>query len=405
MLDTCRFRSLHQNWSVGALVYRSGLPSGYGSFGSRDVGLVADNETLRHLLCARQGRLPGVAPMRRKAKGNRGVMIDHGPLARLPDGPPLLQVVVDTEEEFDWDRPFDRRNDGVTSVEAQKPAQALYASCRLRPTYVIDYPVARSASAADVLKSFQDSGHCQIGAHLHPWVNPPFDEVVGDYNSYPGNLPATLEAAKLRVLTDAIEAAFGRRPTMYKAGRYGVGPNTAAILGELGYRIDLSVVPHTDFRPQFGPDFRGWPDRPYWIADGMLEIPLSRGFSGLTARFGARLYRLTGQRWGRHLRLGGLLARTGLLERASLTPEGVTFDEIARLVRSMRRRGHRLFTLTYHSPSLAPGHTPYVRTARDVALFLDRIKRVLALFFEELGAQPTTPEEVFAMANRSATGS
>jgi hypothetical protein len=42
-----------------------------------------------------------------------------------------------------------------------------------------------------------------------------------------------------------------------------------------------------------------------------------------------------------------------------------------------------------------------VRTARDVTLFLDRIKRVMALFFEELGARPTTPEEVFAMASRS----
>ncbi len=185
---------------------------------------------------------------------------------------------------------------------------------------------------------------------------------------------------------------------MYKAGRYGVGSNTVAILGQLGYRIDLSVVPHTDFRPQFGPDFRGCPDRPYWFADGMLEIPLSRGFSGLAAGFGARLHGMTERRWGRRLRLGGLLSKSGILERATLTPEGVTFDEIRRLVRSMRRHGHRLFTLSYHSPSLAPGHTPYVRTARDASSFLDTIKQVLALFFEELGARPTTPEEVFAMA-------
>jgi hypothetical protein len=332
------------------------------------------------------------------------VITGGGRLARLPDGAPLLQVIVDTEEEFDWDRPFDRRSVGVTSIDAQNLAQALYAQYALRPTYVVDFPVANSRSAACVLKSFQDTGQCQIGAHLHPWVNPPFDEEVGDFNSYPGNLPATLEAAKLRVLTDTIQAAFGQRPIMYKAGRYGVGGNTATILGQLGYRIDLSVVPHTDFRPQFGPDFRNCPDRPYWFADGMLEIPLSREFSGLAARFGARrLHEMAETHWGRRLHLGGLLSKSGVLERATLTPEGVTFDEIARLVRSMRGRGHRLFTMTYHSPSLAPGHTPYVRTARDVTLFLDRIKRVMALFFEELGARPTTPEEVFALV-RSSTG-
>ena len=332
------------------------------------------------------------------------MITNGGRLALLPHGPPLLQVVVDTEEEFDWERPFDRRNVSVTAIDAQCLAQAIYAPYGLRPTYVLDYPVATSRSAASVLKAFQDAGQCQVGAHLHPWVNPPFDEEIGDFNSYPGNLPATLEVAKLRALTDAIQAAFGRRPTIYKAGRYGVGAHTAAILAELGYRIDLSVVPHTDFRRQFGPDFRGCPDRPYWFAENMLELPLSRGFSGLAARFGAMLHRHTERGWGRRLHLGALLSRASLLERATVTPEGVTFDEIARLVRSMRRQGHRLFTLTYHSPSLAPGHTPYVRTARDVSLFLDRIKRVLALFFEELGAQPTMPEEIFVMLSQPITG-
>jgi hypothetical protein len=64
----------------------------------------------------------------------------------------------------------------------------------------------------------------------------------------------------------------------------------------------------------------------------------------------------------------------------------------------MLRRGHRVFTITYHSPSLVPGHTPYVRSQRDLDLFLDRIKRLLALFFEELGAEPTTPLEVRELA-------
>jgi len=322
-----------------------------------------------------------------------------GPQARLPEGAPLFQVVVDTEEEFDWSRPFDRRSIGVGSIAAQQLAQALFAPYGLRPTYVIDYPVASTPEAAQILRALQDAGQCQIGAHLHPWVNPPFDEVVNDANSYPGNLPRELEAAKLRALTEAIEAAFGQRPTVYKAGRYGIGRNTAAILGELGYRIDLSVVPHTDFRPQHGPDFRASPDRPYWFDDGILEIPLSRGFSGLVANAGKRLHGLTDSVLGRRLHIAGILAKTRLLERATLTPEGVTFEEIRRLVHTMRRQGHRLFTMTYHSPSLAPGHTPYVRSERDRSLFLDRIKRVLGLFFDELAARPTTPIEVLALAS------
>src|SRR3546814_2922527 len=71
--------------------------------------------------------------------------------------------------------------------------------------------------------------------------------VVNATNSYPGNLPPELEHAKLAALTEAIAGAFGARPVVYKAGRYGVGPATAGILEALGYRIDVSVVPFTDF--------------------------------------------------------------------------------------------------------------------------------------------------------------
>ena len=60
-----------------------------------------------------------------------------------------------------------------------------------------------------------------MGAHLHPWVTPPHEEVVCLVNSYPCNLPDDLERRKLRVLSDAIEARLGRRATVYKAGRHG----------------------------------------------------------------------------------------------------------------------------------------------------------------------------------------
>ena len=67
-------------------------------------------------------------------------------------------------------------------------------------------------------------------------MNPPHDEEVITFNSFAGNLPMALERAKINDLTDTIEAAFGRRPVVYRAGRYGVGPNTAELLEEAGYR-------------------------------------------------------------------------------------------------------------------------------------------------------------------------
>ena len=64
----------------------------------------------------------------------------------------------------------------------------------------------------------------------------------------------------------------------------------------------------------------------------------------------------------------------------------------------MLGRGHRVFTMTYHSPSLEVGNTPYVRSERELQVFLDRIKRFMAFFFEEIGGRPTTPLEIRDLA-------
>ena len=130
----------------------------------------------------------------------------------------------------------------------------------------------------------------------------------------------------------------------------------------------------------------------------MFEIPMSRGFSGALARIGPAVFHKVGATAGRRARLPGIFSRLGLLERATLTPEGVDFATQRRLVRAMLAQGHRIFTLTYHSPSLAIGHTPYVRNERQLAGFLDSLKRITALFFDELGAEATTPEAVMALA-------
>lgn len=304
---------------------------------------------------------------------------------------PQLAVVVDTEEEFDWTRPFSRANRSVRSVPAQALAQAIYDPLGIVPTYVVDHPVATDPSASAFLARLRDEGRAEIGAHLHPWVTPPDEEEVTAFNSYHCNLPPALERAKIERLTAAIEAGFGERPRVFKAGRYGFGEQTRRTLVDLGYEVDCSIVPHTSFGADGGPDFRGSPDRPWWLdrSAGLLEVPLTAGFIGRFAGWGPRTARLFDDPLAGRLRVPGLLARLGL-ERSRLSPEGVSADEQCRLIAAMAERGASFFTLAYHSPSLEPGHTPYVRGAADLEAFLDSIRRVLTFFLTELGGEFTT---------------
>src|SRR5690606_17022912 len=138
-------------------------------------------------------------------------------VATLPrEQQPLLLVVIDTEEEFDWHAPHDRNSRSVECIGEQHHAQEIFARHDLVPTYVVDHPVATTPASAEVFCKWAEEGTCIIGAHLHPWVNPPDREEVNARNSYPGNLPMALEREKLAILTEAIAANIGQRPTIYK---------------------------------------------------------------------------------------------------------------------------------------------------------------------------------------------
>ena len=317
-------------------------------------------------------------------------------IAELAFGPgddrPRLLVVVDTEEEFAWDRPFDRASRATVSIPAQDRAHALYDRLGVVPTYVMDHPVATSPAAAAYLRGLVDAGRADFGTHCHPWVTPPHTEVVSGFNSFHGNLPPELEAAKIRASTEAVAQAMGRAPRIFKAGRYGLGPRTFDTLVALGYTLDCSFVPHTDFSSGDGPDFRGTPDRPFFTdaSHRLLEVPLTVGYSGAFDRAGPRWQGPLEAALAQRLRLPGIFSRLGLLERARLSPEGFDAATQCRLLDAMVAQGVRVFTLSYHSPSLAPGHTPYVRSDADLQAFLACIASVLRHFQQALGGVFTT---------------
>jgi hypothetical protein len=309
---------------------------------------------------------------------------------------PRCLVVVDAEEDFDWSKSFSRQNVAVDSMRAIHRVQDLFERVGVTPVYVVDYPIATQADAYRPLQEIHASGRCLIGAHLHPWVNPPFTEVVNRRNSFPGNLPPDLESAKLAVLGHEIGERFGVRPTIYKAGRYGVGPQTADMLEEQGYEVDVSVCPYMDYSAEGGPDFSACGPQPYWFGRQrrLLELPLTVGFAGALRRWGRGLHRMASHPHLTGLHLPGVLARLGLVEKLWLSPEGHDAAEHKRLVRAQARDGLTIFTLAFHSPSVVPGNTPYVRTEADLREFLARCREFFDFFFGDMGGRPTTPDEV-----------
>jgi hypothetical protein len=304
----------------------------------------------------------------------------EGAYVTLPDSfGRRFALFVDTEEDFDWSLPFTRTEHSTRSASAMAVFQRRMSAAGIKPVYVVDYAIASDPAAVELLRGFQDAGTCTIGAHLHPWITPPHDEVLSGPNSFAGNLPPDLEKAKLELLTSKIEDSFGTRPTIFRAGRYGVGARTAQTLVELGYTIDTSIRARFDYSAQKGPDFTRFRPLPYKLMNGaLLEIPLTALFLG-PIKASAPVQRV--------------LSRVGLARRVALTPEGTSLKDAMKAIDVLLDQNHRLFSLSFHSPSLAPGNTPFVCTPGDLDAFYEWWDAILN-HFAKRGVKPTSIEEI-----------
>lgn len=302
-------------------------------------------------------------------------------------------LTVDTEEEFTWGGTFSRDGYGLSHVPEIARFQEFCERLGASPVYLVDWPIVNDPLSVEIIGDAVRRGTAEVGVQLHPWVNPPFDEEVCVRNSFAGNLAPELEAAKFMTLRDRIEAVFGTTPLSYRAGRYGLGPRSTDLLKHAGIKVDTSVRALYDYSAYHGPDYSRHPLIPYW-ADAereVLEVPVTSVYRGALSSAGARLRKME-----RHLPsvLAGF-SRLGLLERIGLTPEGTTVAEGLRGVGKAVDMGLPVLVLSFHSPSLAAGHTPYVETEAEV----EELYRWFAEVYAELGRRGvacTTIAEIIA---------
>lgn len=344
----------------------------------RDVETKSENDVR-----GQEGRLEATRPSPSSRSG-----FDLADLSAL--GGPRFIMTVDTEEEFDWTKPFARDGFGTTHLQAVPKFQALCDEFGIKPCYLVDYPIIDDPVGVEMLGGYANENRAEIGVQLHPWVNPPFAEVLNVRNSYACNLPEAIESAKLTALFEAIRSRTGITPDAYRAGRYGAGRATAQILEKLGISIDTSVRARFDYHHQGGPTFTDHPVKPYWIKRGsLLELPLTTVFSGAMRSAGNLVF---GKWFGSHA-ARSLLARSNMLERIALTPEGIPLDKAIRAIDLALEEQIPILNLSFHSPSLAVGHTPYVRTQAQ----LDELYRWFSGVFvhlQQCGVRPTTMAEV-----------
>jgi peptidoglycan/xylan/chitin deacetylase (PgdA/CDA1 family) len=307
----------------------------------------------------------------------------------------FLAVTVDTEED-EWGG-FALNAFTLKNIQRVPRLQDLFDKYGMLPTYLVTYPVASDEESVKILRKIMEDGRCEIGTHPHPWNTPPAEEERNERNSFMNNLPFDLQFRKIRALHETIRRNFHVTPTSFRSGRWGFSEYVARNLSRLGYKVDSSLIPYTDWSEYKGPDYSSLSAKPRALFPGgtgdapdenlLVEVPPSVGYLQRDQEGCNRVYYRILRSRLKHLSILGLLDRLKLLNRVNLSPEINNGRDMVELASRMMGNGFKVLNLFFHSCSLLENRSSIVRTRADAEAFLRRIEMVLA-FARDRNIQP-----------------
>lgn len=310
-----------------------------------------------------------------------------------------LMITIDTEED-NWG---DYRIEGQSfeNIKRIPYLQEMFEEFGVKPTYLITYPVATDEACISILKKILDDGKCEIGTHCHPWNTWPFEEEKNRENRMLCNLPAELQSKKIETLHKKIVNNFGTTPVSFRAGRWAFNEKTAQAILKLGYKIDSSVTPYTDWLGYYGPDYSDISPNEYRFNaeniilssnnGSLLEVPVTIGFLQHNFKLASRM--LKSIKNYNKFKLIGFLNMVKILNKVWLSPEITDAKKMVKLTKSIIKNGIKILNMTFHSSSLIGGLSPFIKDKEDEEVFFKRIKDFLT-FSKNEGFKPITLKEV-----------
>jgi hypothetical protein len=273
--------------------------------------------------------------------------------------PILFVLSVDTEEQWDWADAFPQENFNVSNVELLPAFQAVCQKHGIRPTYFVDYAVAESDSCAHILNDLCQQDACEIGAHLHPWCNPPYYGDIGEAESHVVNLPISQVEAKLEALVNLLSKRFSHTPKAFRTGRWGINGPVMQLLVKYGFNVDSSVYPY--YQNEYF-SCHGAPEFPYWASTNnplqqgsrkdIFEIPVTAGFNWKNHSLANSAHRTLAHPLVKWSRLVGMAWHTHLLRKSYLSPELTAVEDMLSLCKISAQRNAPLIHMFLHSSSL-----------------------------------------------------
>jgi hypothetical protein len=323
----------------------------------------------------------------------------------------LFILSVDTEEEWDWSGEFPQDHFSVNNLGRIPQFQDFCHAHGIRPTYFVDYAAASSEKYADFLRDTASQGGCELGAHLHPWSNPPYFGYTSEKESHVVNLPIEQVEQKLDELIRLFHEKFAMRPVSFRTGRWGINSDVIELLIRKGFNIDSSMYPF--YRNEFFNCDHVYP-KPFWprlndphqsgIQRDLLEIPVTVGFNRKNFALMDKLHNALEKPGLLPLRMIGLLWKARLMRKLYLSPEVLSGEEMTPLVDTIIANNFPVMHMYFHSSSLIEGTTGFMKKENAIGQICDNIVALLDYAKSKANIQFCTISEAACLLKNRAQG-
>lgn len=295
---------------------------------------------------------------------------------------------IDTECDMPNWKPLESPK--IENIKELPKLHDLLDKYEIRPTYLITYPIADLPLGIDTIKSLIKRNNCEIGAHLHPWTTPPISKDEIENATFPFQLSNSLHKLKLINQTKKIQSTFKLKPISYRAGRFGQNAEGLKIIEELGYKVDSSITPLTNW----GTDFRQANLEPYFPdfnnickpgSSRVLEVPVT--IDANLPKFIKKYYRYNSETIMAGLKYIGL-------KKIMLWPPNSSSKDMIKLSARLIYKKSPVINLISHSNELSISSSPFHKNSTDLVKYYKKLEEFFA-FIRKSEIQSLTLSEFY----------
>jgi hypothetical protein len=301
-------------------------------------------------------------------------------------------LTIDTEGDNQWNHGIPLSTENLRYIPR---FQKLCDCYQIKPTYLVTSEVCKDKFAINIFKNILEKRTAEIGAHLHSWTTPPFEDKDGlrfndSYHAFASELAESLLDQKILNLTQEIETAFSVHPTSFRSGRFGFNDTCAKLLIKNNYLVDSSITPYVNWSMKRtilsdngGPNFSRFSNNHHFIytEEGrILEIPVTI----LPTKWPLTVNEsLSSMYFSWKESLLKKIVRKLFIGRQPLWLRPYTWTNLKLLEKIVDRSNDlslKFITMMFHSSELMPGCSPYRKNELEV----ENLYLLLNSFFEFL---------------------